>query len=233
MNDSSLVSENVQMYLVTILRLGERGQPVPLSQVAASLDVSPISVNQMCHKLQDEGLVTYAPYKGVSVTPLGERLAAGILRHHRLWEVFLVKHLQMSSDEAHQIACSLEHATPDEVIERLALFLSDPQVCPEGDPIPTSSGTFSATLARPMVELEAGEGGCYVRCTADEASSAFLSGQGLRPGASFQMIAVAPDSLLVEISGRRVALDRSLAATVLVEPGGQQARTSPPSADSP
>lgn len=233
MTDNSFsLSANIQMYLVTILRLGQARQPVPLAQIAATLDVSPVSVNQMCHKLQDEGLVTYLLYKGVSITPAGERLAACILRRHRLWEVFLVEHLQMGSEQAHETACRLEHATSDEVVERLALFLSHPQVNPEGEPIPATSGTFPATLARPLAEMEAGQRACYIRCTADEASCAFLTGQGLRPGASFQVVAVAPDSLLVEVGGQRVALDRSLATVILVEPGEQQARTDSPSSES-
>jgi DtxR family Mn-dependent transcriptional regulator len=233
MDSPSPLSDNIQMYLVSILRMGQGRQPVPLSQLGAALGVSAISVNQMCHKLQDEGWVAYVPYKGVSITPAGERVAARILRRHRLWEVFLVEHLQMGSEEAHETACRLEHATPDEVVERLALFLSHPQVNPEGEPIPASSGAFSTTRPRPMVEMEAGQSGYCIRCTADEASCAFLSGQGLRPGACFQVVAVAPNSTLVEVNGRRVSLDLSLAAAVLVEAGDQQARTNLASSEFP
>jgi len=224
MGNSSPLSENIQMYLVNILRLGQGGQLVPLSELAAALDVSAVSVNQMCHKLQDEGWVSYVPYKGVSITAAGEQEAARILRRHRLWEVFLVEHLQMRSDEAHEAACRLEHTTPDQVVERLASFLSHPRVNPEGDPIPGSTGAFSMTRSRPMGEMEAGQSGYCIRCTADEASCAYLTGQGLRPGASFQVVAVAPNSLLIEVNGRRVALDRSLATAVLVQPDEQQAR---------
>jgi len=217
-NESSLLSENIQMYLVNILRLGSKERAVPLSQLAATLDVSPVSANQMCRKLQDEGLVAYVPYKGVSITPAGEQLAARILRRHRLWEVFLVDHLQMRWEEAHETACRLEHATPDEVIERLDLFLSHPRVNPQGDPIPPSSGTLSTVARRPLAEMEAGQKGYCIRCTADEAGRALLAAQGLRPGTSFQVVAVAPESLLVEVGGQRVALSRSLAAALQVEP---------------
>lgn len=211
------LSDSIQMYLVTIHRLAAERQPVPLSQLAAALDISPVSVNQMCRRLQDEGLVTYEPYKGVSFTEAGEQAASRILRRHRLWEVFLVQHLQMGSTAAHEMACQLEHATPEALAERLASFLSHPRVCPEGEPIPDSSSTLSTTHAHPLVEARAGQSGHCVRCTADESSCAFLIGQGLRPGAPFQVVATAPDSLLLELDGRRIALDRSLAAAILVE----------------
>ena len=217
MSNLSSLSENVQMYLVSILRLGKDGQPVPLSELAATLDVSPVSVNQMCRKLQSQGLVSYMPYRGVSITAEGERLAGRILRRHRLWEVFLVEHLRMTSEAAHETACRLEHATSEALAERLAAFLSYPQVNPEGAPIPASSGQFSTTQSHPLVEMETGQRGHCIRCTADEASCAFLIGQGLRPGVSFQVVAAAPGSLLLEINGRRIAVARSLATAILVE----------------
>ncbi len=230
--DPSLLTESVQTYLVNILRLREEGQPIPLSRLAAALDISPISVNQMCRRLQDEGLLTYIPYKGASLAPEGERLAARILRRHRLWEVFLAERLQMTWDEAHEAASQLEHSTPDEVIDRLDVFLGHPRINPQGDPIPPSSGVISSVLLRPLVELEAGQRGYFVRCTADEAACAFLAGQGLRPGASFRLMAVAQESLLVEVDGRQVALSRSLAGALQVNPDGQQAGEGlPPSAE--
>jgi DtxR family Mn-dependent transcriptional regulator len=217
MNAEPFFSENAQMYLVDILRLAKEGQPVPLSQLAATLTVSPISANQMCRRLQDEGLVTYVPYKGVSITSKGEQLAARILRRHRVWEVFLVERLQMRWTEAHETACRLEHATPDEVIERLDLFLGHPRVNPQGDPIPDSAGILSDVPALSLEEVRVGERGHCIRCTADEASCAYLWDQGFRPGASLQVLAVAPESLLIEVNGKRVALERSLAAALWVE----------------
>lgn len=213
----SALSENIQMYLLHILRLSAQGQPVPLSQLATVLYVSPISVNQMCRKLQDEGLVIYTPYKGVSISPAGKQLAARILRRHRLWEVFLVEYLQMSCEKAHEAACKLEHDTPDEVTERLDAFLKRPRFNPQGEPIPTSSGEFASATVSPLTEIKAGQKGYYVRCTADVATCDFLAAQGLHSGALLQVLAVALDSILIEVNGKRIALDRSVAATLLVE----------------
>ncbi len=221
--ESSLLTESVQMYLVNILRLGEEGQPVPLSRLAAALHVSPISVNQMCRRLQDEGVVTYVPYKGASLTSEGQQLAARILRRHRLWEVFLVEHLQMTWEQAHDAACRLEHTTPDDVVERLDVFLGHPRVNPEGEPIPPSSGGFSPAPLRPLAEMKVGQSGYFSQCTADETACAFLADQGLRPGAPLQVLAVAPRGSLVEVDGRRVALSHSLAIALHVKPDEKRA----------
>ena len=221
--DPSLLTESVQTYLINTLRLAEEGQPVPLSRLAAALDISPISVNQMCRRLQDEGLLTYIPYKGASLTPEGERLAAHILRRHRLWEVFLVERLQMTWDEAHEAASQLEHGAPDEVVERLDVFLGHPRINPQGDPIPPSSGVISSVLLRSLAEIEAGQKGHFVQCTAEEITCAFLAGQGLRAGAPFQMVAVAPKSVLVEVNGQRLVLSPSLAMAIQVARDGGEA----------
>ena len=220
------LSENIQMYLVSIARLSQDGQPVPLSQLAAALSVSPVSANQMCRKLQDQGLVTYIPYKGASLTPEGEQLAACILRRHRLWEVFLARHLHMSYEEAHEAACRLEHATPDGVIERLDVFLGHPRVNPRGEPIPPGPGQLSSLVTCPLTEVGVGQRCHLVSCSTDEVTCSFLAGQGVRPGASLQVIAAGPESLLVEVEGRQVTLSHPLAAALLVEPDedkGQQA----------
>ena len=222
MTDSiGVLSESVQMYMVNILRLAKHGQPVPLSQLAASLDVSPVSANQMCRKLQDEGLVTYVPYKGVSITPAGEQVATRVLRRHRLWEVFLVGNLHMEWAEAHETACRLEHATPDEVIERLDAFLDHPRVNPQGDAIPAATGALPAAATLTLAELEAGQTGWYLRCTGDEAACSFLAGQGLRPGAELHVVAVSSESLLLDIAGRNMAVSRAVANTIQVEPDGR------------
>jgi len=211
-------SENVQMYLVHIFRLREGEDPVPLSSLADALSISAISVNQMCRKLQKEGLVTYKPYKGAALTRAGEQLATRVLRRHGLWEVFLVERLHMRWERAHETACLLEHATPDEVMDRLDDYLNHPHVNPQGELIPTGEGTVPQRMGMPLAEMEAGQSGCCVRCAADEATRAFLTGQGMRSGASFEVVAAAPQSLLIDVSGRRFAVDRALAQKLWVEP---------------
>lgn len=216
MLDVTALSESTQNYLVNILRLSPVGEAVPLSRLAEAMDVSPISVNQMCRKLQDQGLVDYVPYKGATCTDEGRKLAVRILRRHRLWEVFLVDHLQMAWQEAHDAACLLEHSTPDEVVDRLDDYLGCPQVNPHGDPIPSRTGRFEPPMLHSLAEAEVGQRAYFVRCEADEATQAFLASQGFRAGAPLEVLAIAPEGLLVQVAAHSLALQRTVAATVLV-----------------
>lgn len=217
MNTGALtVSESIETYLENILRLGQKSRTVPLSRLAEALGVSPISVNQMCRKLQDQGLVEYVPYKGVSCTPKGCELAARVLRRHRLWEVFLVERLEMTWEEAHDAACQLEHSTPASVEERLDAYLGHPQVNPRGDPIPGAGGIYDPPVLRTLAEVEVGQRVYYVRCTGDTTTCAFLLGEGFRAGVPVQVLAAAPRGLLVEVGERSMALQRVIAEVVLV-----------------
>ena len=213
------LSESVQNYLVNIVRLrAAQDDPVPLSQLADALSISPISVNDMCRKLQDQGLVIYKPYKGALLTEEGQRYAYYIVRRHCLWEVFLVEKLGFDYDEAHEAACRLEHSTPDQVADRLDAFLSYPAVNPQGEPIPRPEGVLPTCIAVPISDLNAGQQAHILQCRVGEPVRVGLDAQGIRPGAKVHLLAASEQSVLLQVDGVHISLARSLADAILVEP---------------
>jgi DtxR family Mn-dependent transcriptional regulator len=226
------LSESVQNYLVNIVRLREAAdEPVPLSHLAEALSISPISVNDMCRKLQDQGLVVYRPYKGVYLTEEGQRHAYYIVRRHRLWEVFLVHKLGFAFEEAHQAACRLEHATPDPVADQLDAFLSYPTVNPQGLPIPRPEGVLPTCTTTLLSELSAGQAAHILRCDAGEPTCTAIGERGLRPGATAQILLATEQSQLLSVEGAHISVARSLAETILVEPISAQETAADGSAD--
>jgi DtxR family Mn-dependent transcriptional regulator len=211
------ISESMQMYLVTVARLREGNEPVPLSQLADALSVSAVSVNEMCRKLQDQGLLVYQPYKGAWLTAEGERRAHYILRRHRLWEVFLVKELGFGFEQAHEAACQLEHSTADVVADRLEAFLGNPRANPEGLAIPAANGALPRRELLPLSEMAAGECGHVVNVVARDAGKAFLIAHGVSSGAPLTVLAVGDQGMLLETGSARVSLSTELAAAVTVE----------------
>jgi len=91
-------------------------------------------------KLAEKGWVNYQKYQGVRLSKAGEKIALGIVRKHRLWEVFLVEKMGFNWDEVHEIAEQLEHIESDTLIEKLDAFLEYPKTDPHGDPIPNKNG---------------------------------------------------------------------------------------------
>jgi DtxR family transcriptional regulator, Mn-dependent transcriptional regulator len=83
--DNTSMSESLEMYLSTIIRLREsREKPLPLSALADALSISSVSANEMCRNLQEQGLVIYRPYKGVTLTEQGEKRGRAVLRRRGL-----------------------------------------------------------------------------------------------------------------------------------------------------
>lgn len=135
------VEEN---YLKTIYKLaGHNEEGAYTNDIANELNVKPSSVTECMKKLGDNGLIHYAKYKAITLTEQGKLVAIKTIRRHRLWEVFLVEKLGFKWDEIHPMAEELEHCSFDELTERLAHFLGDPQFDPHGDPIPDRDGNFS------------------------------------------------------------------------------------------
>lgn len=141
-----LPSSTVENYLKAIYlgasRLGDGERLLAMGQLASSLGVAPGTATTMVKTLAESGLVEYEPYAGVALTAAGERLAALVLRRHRLIELFLVQVLGFGWDEVHDEAEHLEHAMSDRVIDRIDEMLGRPAVDPHGDPIPTAEGAF-------------------------------------------------------------------------------------------
>lgn len=214
------MSESEDMYLLTVARLVEAGAeaPIPVSQLAQELSIQPISANQMVRKLEEAGMVSYTPYKGVVLTPEGEHLALRTLRHRRLWEVFLVENLKMTCEEANEVACRLEHTLPAEVAERLAGFLGHPTTSPQGKPIPDLMMHLRLPEDMPLSQLDVGQAGQVTQVDADAAVHAFLSSEGIQPSTTISVLGAGnAGSMLVGVEGRSVYLSKGLVGQIRVK----------------
>jgi DtxR family transcriptional regulator, Mn-dependent transcriptional regulator len=130
------LSDAIQDYLRQILVLGESGARVSTTALARSQGVAPASASAMVKKLAVLGLVEHAPYRGVSLTDAGEKVAVEVTRHHRLLELYLAQTLGIDVDEVHDEADRLEHVISEELEARIDQALGYPTHDPHGDPIP-------------------------------------------------------------------------------------------------
>jgi DtxR family transcriptional regulator, Mn-dependent transcriptional regulator len=104
--------------------------------VANRLGVTPATATAMLQKLAELGLAEYVPYKGVALTPAGEKVALEVVRHHRLIETFLAEALDMPRDRVHAEAEILEHYISEDLEALIAAKLGEPSHDPHGNPIP-------------------------------------------------------------------------------------------------
>src|SRR5438477_11300379 len=125
---------------MSVCHLTSQGGVSTTSDIAEMLDVAPPSVSSMMKRLSETGLIEHVPYRGVQLTPQGRRAALRMIRRHRILELYLTQHLGYDWGGVHAEAERLEHAESDDLIERMASALGQPQYDPPGDPIPTAAG---------------------------------------------------------------------------------------------
>jgi len=182
-----LASQTVENYLKAIFAAHATHEApeglVPMGQIATALGVVPGTATTMIKTLAESGLVHYEPYMGVRLTPAGERLAALVLRRHRLIEQFLVQVLGMNWTEVHDEAERLEHAVSERLIDRIDEMLGRPAVDPHGDPIPGPEGEVTRQTYPDLLNAPVGCGLVVARVTAqDPEFLRFVEQRQLTPG---------------------------------------------------
>jgi DtxR family Mn-dependent transcriptional regulator len=216
----ALASEAVEDYAKAIFALQRRERgPVGTSALAERLGISPASVTAMLKRMDEMKLVDYEPYRGVTLTPTGEKVALEVIRHHRLLEAYLSDALGMPWDRVHDEAEVLEHYISEELEERIATALGDPSRDPHGDPIPDRELALGAESGIPLVELETGESGTFSRVSdSDPEMLRYLAEQGIRPGATLRVTERQPfgGPLFVQVEGERHAIGGDLARRMVV-----------------
>lgn len=157
------LSQTEENYLKAIFKICETEEKsASTNAIAGEMNTSAASVSDMLKRLAGKDLIHYEKHKGVKLTEAGMQIATMLVRKHRLWEVFLVKTLNFSWDEVHDMAEQLEHVQSPELVERLDKFLNYPRFDPHGDPIPDAQGNFASRKQVYLSELVTGQRGVVV-----------------------------------------------------------------------
>lgn len=228
---AELAAEVLENYLKEIYRLSLDESPVRTSTLAEALALSSAAVSEMLKRLDDQKLVAYQAYRGVSLTRKGRRRALMVIRRHRLWEVFLYRVLNLPWPMVHEHAERLEHATDDRLAEFLDDYLGNPQFDPHGHPIPTADGTIVEVERLRLTSIPPGTVVSIVQCSNEhEQLLDYLKRVGMVPGRSVRVIAQAPFNgpLTLEIEGAECHVGVEAARTVFVTTVAErcEARTS-------
>jgi DtxR family transcriptional regulator, Mn-dependent transcriptional regulator len=130
------LTDAIQDYLREIYKMTADGDRASVTALARRLDVAPASASAMVKKLDALGLAHHEPYRGVTLTGPGEKVALEIIRHHRLLELYLAETLGLAVDDVHAEAERLEHVISEELEAKIDRALGYPTHDPHGDPIP-------------------------------------------------------------------------------------------------
>ena len=205
------------IFSATYLAAGRVGNQV----IAEKLTINPASVTEMLRKLDEKKLISYNRTNGAKLTKEGFKAAVKVVRKHRLWEAFLVEHLNFTWDEVHEVAEQLEHIQSDKLLDELDTFLGNPNFDPHGDPIPDKNGKMPVLKSKVLSEAEIGRKVKVVKVADNTASFLkYLDKQGIALTDTIIVKEVQDfdKSLLVELKGKReLYLSAEAAKKIMVE----------------
>lgn len=203
------MSMAIEDYLKAIYLIGRSDRAVSTSSLAERLMISPASVTEMVKKLAGKRLVRHAPYRGVTLTEKGRRMALSTLRNHRLIELFLHRVLGLSWDKVHNEAERWEHVISPEVIDLIDRHLGHPSVDPHGAPIPTADGLIEYGNCLPLSDIQPKSRVEIVRVRErDPELLRYLEKLHLVPGNKFELISFEPygGPVTLKYKGKKISL---------------------------
>ncbi len=202
-----MITESTEEYLEAIYRLRERGEAATTTGVAKELKVAPASVTEMLKKLANQGYLKYAPYRGVTLTPKGEKIGEKILRKHRIMEKFLST-LGLPKSRVHKDACELEHHIPDDLERAIHQKVEGEKPLPSGAP----------SNVMPLTSLLDGQKGVISFIGGGRGASQRLADLGLTPHTEITVVksALFHGPLMISVRGTTLAIGRGVAARVFV-----------------
>jgi DtxR family transcriptional regulator, Mn-dependent transcriptional regulator len=215
----STFSRSQQDYLKALYQLHGDQRPVPTGDLAQRLGISSPSVSEMVTRLTAQGLVEHDRYRGQQLTREGRKVALELVRHHRLFEMFLVQVLGYSWDEVHDEAERLEHVISERMEQRIFELLGRPELDPHGHAIPSRTGKVRPVSERTLRDVRAGERVVVQGVSDDDAGRLReLERRGLLPGTQIEVLAASEyeGPIEVRIKGKRVHIPLGLARGMFV-----------------
>lgn len=201
--------EDTLLSLMRQARLtGQGGKP---ADIACHTSLSDKQVQEILSELMKSGEVTYQDDGTYHLSPSGIQAAETIMRRHRVLETFLQEMLGMDHELAHAQACTMEHHTSDDTINRLRRFLRGNRDCPL-----TCAGHARRCGFKSLADCAHGE---VVRIDAVRGCGrgGRLADLGLIPGEKVTVKQRMADTLLIQVKDCDIAISPEIARSVLVE----------------
>ncbi|MBA3331280.1 MAG: metal-dependent transcriptional regulator [Actinobacteria bacterium] len=197
------------------------GSPTLSTRVAEMLGVSRASAGEMLKRLQAEGLIERGERKEALLTASGRARAELVVRKHRIIERMLTDFMGYTAAEAHVHADELGDTFSDEMVDRIATRLGEPERCPHGWPVDTQLEQSENRELAPLSDLPVGARATIVRLAEHDGELLhWFYEQGLEPGRELEVRSAATSTgpITVRLNGDERAVGERAAAGLFVRP---------------
>ena len=193
------------------------GLPTVAVRVAEMLGVSRASAGEMLKRLEAEGLIERGERKEALLTKKGRARAEKVVRKHRLIERMLTDFMGYTPAEAHVHADELGDTFTDDMVDRIAERLGQPDRCPHGWPVDPEFEPRENDELAPLAALEPGTKAMIVRLAEHDGELLhWFYDTGLEPGRMVEVRSTEPYA--VRLNGAEVGLTDKAAEGLFVRP---------------
>ncbi|MDO5532243.1 metal-dependent transcriptional regulator [Sutterella sp.] len=119
---SGQLSPTRENYLKFIYLEEEQNGYARACNLSELMGVTRSTVALTFRELKADGLIDYAPYSPIRLTPRGRELAREIVRKNAVIKHFFMSVLDLDEEVSERIACELEHVISAPVLGRLTRF---------------------------------------------------------------------------------------------------------------
>jgi DtxR family Mn-dependent transcriptional regulator len=196
------------------------GTPTLASRVAEMLGVSRASAGEMLKRLEADGLVERGEHKEAILTRAGRARAERVVRRHRIIERLLTDFMGYTAAEAHVHADELGDTFSDEMIERVAEKLGNPERCPHGWPVDTDFEQAENRELAPLSTLAPGDRATIVRLAEHDGELLhWFYDQGFVPGTKVEVREAQPAAgqFTVRLNGGERSIGERAASGLFVK----------------
>jgi len=211
-------SEEIAEVLEVVWTLEEQGAAT-MNQVISAANAS-VS-EDLIHQLGSQGLIAIEEGGRIRLLSEGKRMAAQIIRRHRLAERLICDVLGASVDDSEAAACEYEHLLAEGITNSICTLLGHPRFCPHNKPIPEGECCRQARdKLGPIVvscdQLRVGETARVAYFSTKEHSRLLkLSALGISPGIAIKLIQKWP-AYVVQCEETEIALEPEVAKNIYV-----------------
>ena len=197
------------------------GSPTLSTRVAEMLGVSRASAGEMLKRLEADGLIERGEHKEALLTPSGRVRAERVVRKHRIIERMLTDFMGYTAAEAHVHADELGDTFTEDMVDRIAERLGQPERCPHGWPVDTQFEQAENKELAPLADLKPGDRATIVRLAEHDGELLhWFYDHGLEPGREIEVRDLQPAAgqMTVALNGDERAVGDKAAAGLFVRP---------------
>lgn len=117
--EEKILSSGLEDYLECIYNNLQLKGVIKAVEISKELNVSRASVTDALHRLANKKYINYERYGSIEITQKGVDKAKEVIDKHNILKNFFEKVLLLSSEEASENACRIEHVITENAFNKL------------------------------------------------------------------------------------------------------------------